>query len=364
MGGHKGCHDDVAAGIIFAFNSVAMILSIAGLAGVSYIWYTQANPKADREITLSVVVPEAMLGLGIFVCLFVLTIALLGIITTGLEMRANRIARKKREKPTAKKEVKKDKNGKVIPVKPPKGCCHNAGLLVYIGLSLFAFVFLLAVAVVTGVYSGKLDHVNYVNQAKGTGDPWIEVLDTQVSNAAISLAKDYPQTWEKSQTILGCCGWNLTAATTTAIPTTAAGAATTAGAATVSTTTTTTLPFNHANVMAYSSNATCCKGNPVVTEYTTETGIKHDDRNCWVTDNSAVEVYTCQGMVARHMQGNMVKLCGCAVGFALVQLALAIAGCVVRFPRLYSYCACCCKKKQKSKPQKVASTNEIPVQVL
>merc|ERR1711907_864332 len=90
--------------------------------------------------------------------------------------------------------------------------------------------------------------------------------------------------------------------------------------------------------------------------------IKLDDANCWLTNSG--EVYTCQGMVAKHMQGNMVKLCGCAVGFAIVQLALAIAGCVVRFPRLYSYCACCCKKKQKGKSNKVASAEETPVTVL
>lgn len=359
MGGSKGCHDDVAAAIIFVFNSVAMILSIAGLAGISYIWYTQAYPKADREITLSVVVPEAMLGLGIFVCLFVLTIALLGIITTGFEMRANRIARKKRESgKAAKEEVKKDKNGNVIPVKGPKGCCHNAGLLVYIGLSLFAFFFLLAVAVVTGLYSGKLDHVNYVTEAKSTGDPWVQVLDAQVSNAAIALANNYPKTWKDSQTILGCCGWNVTAtaATTTAITITAA-----VGVTTESTTSTTTLPFNHANVLAYSRNATCCN-LPVVVDPTVDTGIKRDDK-CWVTGDGK-EVYTCQGMAARHMQGNMVKLCGCAVGFALVQLALAISGCVVRFPRLYSYCACCCKKKQKDKSEVAPATHTTPVTML
>jgi len=344
MTGAKGCHDDVAAAIIFVFNSVAMILSIAGVAGISYIWYTQVTPEAGAsKYTLSVFVPEAMLGLGIFVCLFALAIALLGIITTGLEMRANRLARKK-SKPTPKKEVKKDKNGKVIPVKEPKGCCHNAGLLVYIGLSLFAFFFLLAAAVVAGIYSGKLDQVNYVSEAvskaKGTGDPWIEVLDTQVSKAAIGLAEDFPEQWNESQTVLGCCGWNLKAGTTNA---------------------TATLPFNHDDVEAY-TNASCCKGKPVVVDPTTDTGIKHDDRNCWVTGDGAA-VYTCQGMVGRHMQGNMVKLCGCAVGFAILQLALAISGCVVRFPRLYSYCACCCKKKA-GKGKKVAAAEETPVQVL
>lgn len=360
MGGEKGCHDDVAAAIIFVFNSVAMILSIAGLAGISYIWYTQAVPDPDRDIFISVVVPEAMLGLGIFVCLFVLTIALLGIITTGFEMRANRIARKKKESgKTAKQEVKKDKNGKVIPVKEPKGCCHNAGLLVYIGLSLFAFFFLLAVAIVTGVYSGKLDHVNYVSQAKSTGDPWIEVLDTQVSNVAIGLANDYPKTWNNSQTVLGCCGWNFTdTASTTAATTTIAAVP---AATTSQTTSTTTLPYNHADVLAY-TGATCCTGKAVIRSPTADSGIKLDDANCWLTNSG--EVYTCQGMVAKHMQGNMVKLCGCAVGFAIVQLALAIAGCVVRFPRLYSYCACCCKKKQKGKSNKVASAEETPVTVL
>ena len=31
----------------------------------------------------------------------------------------------------------------------------------------------------------------------------------QVSKAAIGMAKDFPKVWNESQTVLGCCGWNL-----------------------------------------------------------------------------------------------------------------------------------------------------------
>jgi len=338
MAGSQGCHDDVAATIIFIFNSVALLLSLGALSGISYIWYTQATPQSGNTVTLSVFIPEAMLGLGIFVSLFVLTIALLGIITTCLEMRANKIAQKKREANGQKQEVKKDKNGKPVKEKKPKRCCHNAGLLVYIGMSLFAFFFLMAAAVVCGIYSGKLDHVNYVSQAKSTGDPWVNVLDTQVSNAVVGLATKYSTTWNDTQAALGCCGWNTTDAATTNAATTAAAGVTTAAAVTTGTAaTTTTRAFNHDVLhVAYTQNSKCCIGNNVVTEYTAKTGIKLDKRNCWMTDDAdSPRVYTCQGMVARHIQGNMVKLCVCAVAFALVQLALAIAGCVVRFPRMF-----------------------------
>jgi len=185
----------------------------------------------------------------------------------------------------------------------------------------------------------------------------------QVSNAAIVLAEKYPKTWNESQAALGCCGWNTTATTNAATTAAAAGVTTAAGGTTGAITTTATRPYNHALLHdAYSKNSKCCIGNNVVTEYTAKTGIKLDKRNCWVTSDDTPQVYTCQGMVARHIQGNMVKLCACAVCFAIVQLALAIAGCVVRFPRLYSYCACCCKKKTKG--NKVAAATETPIQVL
>jgi len=364
MGRSKGCHDNCAAAIIFIFNSVALILSIAGLAGVCYIWYTQANPESDGLITLSVATPVAILGVGIIVCLFVLTIALLGIITTCIELRANKNAEKNKGK-NNQPEPKKDKDGKVKAPKAPKRCCHNAGLLVYIGLSLFAFFFMLIVAIIAGVYSGKLDQVNYITQAKATGDEWIDVLESQVSGYALDMKDKYPETWNGTQALMGCCGWNVT--TATAAETAAAAETTAAGRrlsddTTTTTVTTTTLPFNHADVLAYSKESKCCIGKTVKAEYSADDKMKYDANNCWI-DETDGHAYTCQGLVAHHMQGNMVKICGCAVGFALVQLALAIAGCVVRFPVLYSYCACCCKGKKK-KNQVAAEPTDTPVQVL
>ena len=75
-----------------------------------------------------------------------------------------------------------DKNGKVSHEKKPKGCCHNCGFLVYIGMSLFSFFFMLAVAVVSGAYSGQLDHINYVSKVKEFAgrDAWINALEYKV----------------------------------------------------------------------------------------------------------------------------------------------------------------------------------------
>lgn len=36
------------------------------------------------------------------------------------------------------------------------------------------------VAIVAGVYSGKLDHINYVSQVKADADPWINAFERQV----------------------------------------------------------------------------------------------------------------------------------------------------------------------------------------
>ena len=78
------------------------------------------------------------------------------------------------------KDVKTHRNGNVIQGKKPKGCHHNVGLVVYIGLNLFTSFFMVIVAIVAGVYSGKLDHINYVSQVKADADPWINAFERQV----------------------------------------------------------------------------------------------------------------------------------------------------------------------------------------
>jgi len=317
MVGAKGCHDDFAAVLIFIFNVVAVLFALLGLAGISSIWYTQANPKPEDPV-LNVFIPEimAVFGVGVFLCVFVIAIALLGIITTCIGLKISAA------------EEKRTKKGK------KRKCYHNAGLLVYIGLALFAFFFMLVVGILSGQYSGKLNFVNYVSKTERIKDSWINALERQVSNSVYKMGKDHPKSWNTTQNALGCCGWNITDAASTNVSYTYNNIA-----GKKLRETTTTRSFNHADVTVYTKDSKCCKGKPVVKNPTAKTGIKLDERNCWVTSDDK-GVYTCQGMVAKHMQDNMIKYCIFAIIFALVQLTLAIAGCVVRFPRVFSCCAC------------------------
>ena len=341
MVGAKGCHDDFAAAIIYIFNAVAAVLAILGLAGIGYLWYTQTSSSTEDQI-FNVFIPQfmALSGICIFLCILVLVITKIGIVGTCVEMRANAV------NGSGGKIVRKGGSQNTNDG-PRKTCCHNRGLIYYIGLSFFAFLLMLVVGIVAGVYSGKLDHINYAenvqlesiitginkasSQIKKRGDPWILELEHRVSTMVFTTGRDNPKSWNTTQTIMGCCGWNITAE---------AAAGNGLG--------NTNMPFNHADVLAYGKDTKCCKGKPVVVDPTADSGIKLDDRNCWVTEDETA-VYTCQRMVARHMQGNALNICICTIVFAFIQLALAIAGCVVRFPRLFRCCACTKKRKSVSK---------------
>lgn len=339
MVGSKGCHDDFAAAIIYIFNAVAAALSILGLAGICYLWYTQTSSTAEDPV-FNVFIPQfmALSGLCIFLLVLVLVIAKIGIVGTCVEMKANA-----RDGGSKAKIVRKGRSNDKDEGNS-KTCCHNRGLLYYIALSFFAFVLMMGVGIFAAVYSGKLDHINYVNnvqlesvikevtsQVKERGDPWILDMEHRVSNMVFTVGRDNPKSWNTTQTLMGCCGWNITAE---------AAAGKGLGD--------TNMPFNHADVLAYGKDTKCCEGKPVVVDPTVDTGIKLDDRNCWVTEDDTA-VYTCQRMVARHVQGNVVKISICAIVFAFIQLALSIAGCVVRFPRVFRCCARCCGKKRKVK---------------
>merc|ERR1712224_835021 len=66
-----------------------------------------------------------------------------------------------------------------------------------------------------------------------------------------------------------------------------------------------------------------------------------------VTAFSNEKVYTCEGIVASYIQGNLVKTSISSTALAIVQLALAICGCVVRYPKCFAYCNVCKKKKSE-----------------
>lgn len=353
MAGSTGCHDDCAAMIIYIFNAVALILSFAGLGGTCYLSYKEAS-RQPGDFTMGVFIPEtvAVFSVGIFICLLVIAIAFLGIITTALELKASQIAESKKEQTVQNdenEEAKQDKNGKLISKKKkePKACCHNRGLLVYIGMCFFSFVFMLVVVAVSGVYSGQLDHIDYESEVKNVTkeNAWIDSLKYQLPSSVFVMFNKYPDTWNKSQAALGCCGWNVTDDQSNMDES-----------------------EKNANVMAYTKDSKCCKDLPAVTDINVHTkGLKRDEHGCWVTGDRK-SVYTCQAIVIKYIRDNMTIFCSCTMVLAIVQFSLGIAGCVVRFPRLYRCCgwiccccccACCQKEMSKYGNAKVAAYNYI-----
>merc|ERR1711934_907473 len=149
------------------------------------------------------------------------------------------------------------------------------GLAVYVFLCIFAFFFLLAVAIVCGVYSDKMTNFNSLDNARDQGDQWIDTI--------------------------GCCGWNI----------------------------------ENGNVTAF-SNSKCCHDSNVVTSLNVIGKLELDVPGC--RKDSSEKVYTCEGIVASYIQGNLVKTSISSAALAIVQLALAICGCVVRYPKCFAYC--------------------------
>merc|ERR1719182_221415 len=160
MAGQKGCQDDFASCIIFVLNIILLLLTIVGLVGSIYVWVMQADLVEGGQQALSVAIPEFILITAIFVCCVVMSIALLGIIATALQMKENNDNRdgeetaemempapkhKPRFQTTVRKHKPASREGKDAAKKP---CCHLWGLAVYVFLCIFAFFFLLAVAIV------------------------------------------------------------------------------------------------------------------------------------------------------------------------------------------------------------------------
>jgi len=311
MAGQKGCQDDFAAFIIFALNSILLILTILGLVGSIYVWVMQADLVEGGQQALSVAIPEFILILAIFVSCVVMSIALLGIIATALQMKENKDNRDgeetgEMEMPGSSRQTANKKANDAA----KKPCCYLWGLAVYVFLCIFAFFFLLAVAIVCGVYSDKMTSFNSLDSVKDQGNQWMGTLEQQLTTQVLSLSEKYPITWNKTQESIGCCGWNI----------------------------------ENGNVTAF-SNSKCCHDSNVVTSVNVIGKLELDVPGCRKDSNE--KVYTCEGIVASYIQGNLVKTSISSAALAIVQLALAICGCVVRYPKCFAYCNVCKKKKSE-----------------
>jgi len=259
---------------------------------------------------LSVAIPEFILITVIFVGCVVMSIALLGIISTALQMKENKDIANGEKTAETVPQRKPGREAKLAANK--RQCCHLWGLAVYVFLCIFAFFFLLAVAIVCGVYSDKMTNFNSLDNARDQGDQWIDTFEQKLTNQVLSLSDKYPVTWNKTQETIGCCGWNI----------------------------------ENGNVTAF-SNSKCCHDSNVVTSVNVIGKLELDVAGCR-KDSSNGKVYTCEGIVASYIQGNLVKTSISSAALAIVQLALAICGCVVRYPKLFEYCNICKKRNTVS----------------
>lgn len=291
MAGSKGCQDDFASFVIFALNSILLIMSILGLVGVGYVWVTQNNLQGGGEAALSVVIPEFVLITGIVVIVLVMVIALLGIIATACQMKEN-----------------KEGGGKICAKPGSKDWWYSCGMTIYVFLCVFAFFFLLAVAIVAGVYSDKLSQFSSLDNVRDQGDSWLDKLEAKTESQVIKLADKYPITWNNTQAAMGCCGWSI----------------------------------NEQNNITAFTNSKCCNDKTVVNSVNVIGKVEFDYAGC--KEDGDGKVYTCEGIVATRIKGNLVKASISTAALALLQLSLAICGCVVRFPKLFAYCNICKKK--------------------
>merc|ERR1712187_832044 len=230
------------------------------------------------------------------------------------------------------KQSKDGKNSKLAKKlsKKKHPCCHSWGLGVYVFLCIFAFFFLLAVAIVADIYSDKMTNFNSIDKVKDKGDEWLDTFESKLTKQVLNLAEKYPKTWNKTQAAIGCCGWNFAKEDDTTTTTAATEAPVKVG------------------ILTGNTNSKCCQNRNVVTSVNIIGKVNLDVGGCRKDDSD--NVYTCEGVVATHIQGNLVKTSICSAVLSIVQLALAICGCVVRYPKLFAYCNC---KKKGAKGEKV-----------
>merc|ERR1712032_1510284 len=259
-------------------------------------WVMQADLVEGGQKALSVAIPEFILATAIFVSCVVMSIALLGIIATALQMKENKDNRggektaemempapkhKPRFQTTVREHKPASKEAKDGAKKP---CCHLWGLAVYVFLCIFAFFFLLAVAIVCGLYSDKMTNFNSLDTVRDQGDQWIDTFEQKLTKQVLSLSEKYPIPWNKTQETIGCCGWNI----------------------------------ENGNVTAF-SNSKCCHDSNVVTSLNVIGKLELDVPGCRKDSNEKVYVRGHCGLVhPRQFDENLHQQRGpghLAVGF-------------------------------------------------
>merc|ERR1711939_933989 len=264
---------------------------------------------------------------------------------------------------------------------------------VYTLLCLLGFLLLFSLAIVAGVYSDKMTQFSSLDTVREQGDQWLDVLEETIETQVLKLADKYPITWNQTQEVAGCCGWNVIDAEITTTPAadaendatdaqdaTEAPGGTEAADATdappvdggrraldetetantedtdnTDDTTDTAVALSAQTVTGW-TNSKCCHNADVVNSVNIIGKVEFEVQGC--RTNDAGDVYTCEGVVATYIKDNLVKTCVFCVVLAILQLTLAVCAFVVACPHA---CACCNKKKKKINTVHPTETRVEPV---
>jgi len=373
MAGAKGCNDDCAAFIIYLVNVLLVIASLISLVFVIYVWVMQSSLVSGQDVeqAFTLYVPEFMLVLAILMLVLVVTLALIGIISTarGMQESKDKQDHADGKKTDVGKMIEAQTKGKKGKKYKKKGCCFNWCLGFYTFLCLLGFLLLFSLAIVAGVYSDKMTQFSSLDAVREQGDEWLDVLEDTVETQVLTLAETYPITWNQTQAVAGCCGWNVIEATTT---TAAVSATTTTTGAAAPATTTTSAPLAggrralddtddtddtlSAQTVSGWTDSMCCKNADVVNSVNLIGQVEFELDGC--RTNDAGQVYTCEGVIATYIQSNLVKTAIFCVVLAILQLTLAVSSCVVNHPECFPCCNC-----KKKTPNKVnPDPSETPVE--
>merc|ERR1711939_1116429 len=253
--------------------------------------------------------------------------------------------------------------------KEKRGCCWNWGLGFYTFLCILGFVLLLVVGIVSFTYSDKMTQFDTLDVVRDQGDEWLSTLEEKLETQVLTLADEFPVTWNRTQAVAGCCGWSLKQAAagtdglqsdTTAAAGAATDSATTAAAADPAATdpataaaavSTTDAPplaggrraLADASTVTGFTNSKCCQNADAITSVNIVDKVQFEIEGCRQDDGG--NVYTCQGVVANYIQNNLVRIAIISIVLAIAQLTLAVSSCVVRFPQCFKCCNCEGEKK-------------------
>jgi len=190
----------IAACILYVTNGITLALSLAGL-GIG-IWLLVSNTAVTNSVPdyLAVALTVAMVVFAF--------VAGLGVFATVAQMKENNDTDPETGGALGKEGC------------CTKDCCNSCGISLYSFFSIFGSVGGLIFGVIAIYYAGALPTEisnAYTNSSVATTvDGWFTSLDSYIDDKVYSLIERTTTSggtdWIDTQDLLGCCGWNDTAA--------------------------------------------------------------------------------------------------------------------------------------------------------